>query len=606
MNPSQSHFGLPHHDGSELYLSDTSPDLGKRVTFRFRAAIDFEIESAILRIYQDGEPRFFPMRKVVKGNEQWWQGYAAVMNRKTTYRFLLITGNRYRWLNARGLQSNDVTSAADFQILTDRPFPKWIRRSVFYQIFPDRFATTGAYRKLAPKNFVAREWNSMPNGRDKSTGVEFFGGDLDGVREQLAHIKELGANGIYFTPFFPAGSTHRYDASSFHEVDPLLGGNAAMLRLNRAATKLGIRIMGDLTTNHCGSNHPWFKKALRDKRSKERAFFYWDSKLKNGYEGWWGVASLPKLNYNSKMLQNRMYAARDSVVKRWLRKPYGFAGWRIDVGNMTGRYRSEDMNAEIIHGIRAAVDEVNPDAWLLAENADHFPTDLDGFGWHGTMNYNGFMRPVWGWLQHNPQLKHGFFGVPVSVPDFTGPEMVAAFNEFAAMIPWRNFVSSMLLLDSHDTARFRNVVGDDLSRHIAAMGLLLTYPGVPSIFAGDEIGVKGAWGEDARRTINWDRSDWDLVFFEEVKKLAKIRRSSTALSEGGLRWVHVSDDQVAYLREAKAERLLVVITRAKSKMDLTPIGEISSVLYGPAIKDGHFEINGAGVGIYRLKADKGR
>jgi len=163
----------------------------------------------------------------------------------------------------------------------------------FYQIFPDRFASSGKKRNV-PSKFVSRAWNDLPKGRDKTTGIEYFGGDIDGVTEHLDHITSLGASGIYFTPFFPANSTHRYDASSFDHVDPLLGGDEALLELAAKANKKGIRLMGDLTTNHCGAGHPWIKKALASPDSKERSYFYWDSSIKHGYEGWWGLASLPK------------------------------------------------------------------------------------------------------------------------------------------------------------------------------------------------------------------------------------------------------------------------------------------------------------------------
>jgi alpha-glucosidase len=451
-----------------------------------------------------------------------------------------------------------------------------------------------------PKHFVPRNWSDLPKGRDKTTGIEYFGGDLDGVNERLSHIEKLGANGIYFTPFFPAGSTHRYDARSFDEVDPLLGGNPALLRLQKKARAKGIHLMGDLTTNHCGREHPWIQRALKSKGAKERSFFYWDKSVKHGYEGWWGLASLPKLNYNSAKLRDLMYSGKNSIIKKWLRKPFALSGWRIDVGNMTGRYRGEDINREVVLGIRSALDEINPDAWLVAENADHFPSDLDGFGWHGTMNYNGFMRPVWGWLKNKPDVEAGFFGVPVSVPRFTGKEMVAAMKEFSSTIPWRNFVSSMLLLDSHDTARFRNVVGGDTQFHLAGMGLLLTYPGVPSIFAGDEIGLRGAWGEDARRTIDWSESDWDQPFFAELQKLVKIRRKSHALAHGGLRWVLVEDDLIAFVRESKREKLLVVIARSAVQTSLRGISDVTDVLYGPALSQGVFRSAGPSLGIYRL------
>ena len=538
--------------------------------------------------------------------ENWWSVKVPVLNLVAQYRFLVVQTNSYQWLNAGGLFPFDVSSANDFQIIAKPKYPQWINKSVFYQIFPDRFASSGKTRKL-PKEFVRRNWNDLPKGRDKTTGVEYFGGDLEGVAEHLDHITNLGTSGIYFTPFFPARSTHRYDASSFDKVDPLLGGNEALFALSKAAAKKGIRIMGDLTTNHCGAGHDWIKKAIADPKSKERAFFYWDKSIKHGYEGWWGLASLPKLNYSSPLLRKLMWESKNSIVRKWLRAPYGMAGWRIDVGNMTGRYKDQDLNREVMRGIRQAMDEENPDAWLVAENADHFPADLDGFGWHGTMNYNGFMRPVWGWLQNNPEVEGGFFGLPTSVPQFSGNEMVSAMNMFNAGIPWRALMASMLLLDSHDTARFRSVVGGDLQRHIAGVGLLMCYPGVPSIFAGDEIGMRGAWGEDSRRTIDWaDRSKWDLEFFSAVKKLVSIRRTSDALAYGGLRWLKVEDDYIVFLRESKKETLLVVITRKATRveLDLVKHGYVrDALLYGPVIvgEGVHFNSAAADVGIWKLK-----
>jgi alpha-glucosidase len=591
---------LPHHDGSELYLSSSSPKLGQRVTFKFRAGSNFPIEEAILRLYHDGEPRFFPMKRSLIKCEQWWQVEVEIRNLKTPYRFLIVNGDSYSWLNARGFQSHDVTSTNDFQLLATPAFPKWIRSAVFYQIFPDRFATSGQYQHLKPEKFISRPWNQLPNGRDKSTGVEFFGGDLDGVSQRLGHLKELGINGIYFTPIFPAGSTHRYDASSFDEVDPLLGGDAALLRLAKKAKSAGIYLMGDLTTNHCGREHSWLQRSLKSKKAKEREFFYWDKSIKHGYEGWWGLASLPKLNYNSKKLREIMYQGKNSIVKKWLKKPYSLSGWRIDVGNMTGRYKGEDINREVITGVRKALQESNSQAWLVAENADHFPSDLDGFGWHGTMNYNGFMRPIWGWLSNKAQVEKAFFGVPVSIPRFTAGEMVSAMKEFSSTIPWRNFVSSMLLLDSHDTARFRNVVGKDQMRHIAGMGLLLTYPGVPSIYAGDELGVEGQWGEDGRRTIDWSEQSWDHDFLSEVKKLIKIRRQSHALAQGGLRWILIEDDLLAFERESKQEKLLVVVSRAAQKVKIEGITEVKQRLYGPELKRQIYKSDAASLGIYRL------
>jgi alpha-glucosidase len=283
-----------------------------------------------------------------------------------------------------------------------------------------------------------------------------------------------------------------------------------------------------------------------------------------------------------------MYEGEKSVVRKWLKPPFNFDGWRIDVGNMTGRYKDQDINQDIARGIRAAMDETNPQAWLVAENADHSPSDLDGFGWHGTMNYNGFARPLVNWLNKSKKEIPNFSQFVVPNPSFSGIGTVKAMRTFAAGIPWRSLTASMVLLDSHDTARFKTVVGNDRNRHLAGATALLTYPGVPSIFAGDEIGLEGEWGEDARRTINWeDKSGWDAQLFEEFKKLVAIRKSHDALINGGLRWIYTAENAFAYLRESKKESILVFISRSAGShtLDLTPYGyRVSETLFGKDAK----------------------
>ena len=289
-----------------------------------------------------------------------------------------------------------------------------------------------------------------------------------------------------------------------------------------------------------------------------------------------------------------MYEGKKSIVKQWLSPKYGMAGWRIDVGNMTGRLGADDMHDEVMHGIRKAMDEVKLDAWLVAENGDFVASDLNGFGWHGAMNYQGFMRPVWNWVNLNTTIGGGFQGLPFSMPKINGKQLVASMNSFNGSIPWRSLVASMVLLDSHDTARMRTVVLGDKGLHLTAMTLLLTYPGVPSIFAGDEIGLEGSSGEDSRRTINWeDQSSWDNTFLSEVKKLISIRKKHDAFINGGIRWILVEDDCLAFLRESKKETVLVFISRGsvKTSIDLAKHGYVvKESLYGISDKSSTISI----------------
>jgi alpha-glucosidase len=587
----------PHHDGSELYVSNIAPELGEKVTLKVRVPSDYVFEKAMLRIYHDGEPRIFEMKESKRDStETWYQVNVEILNIQSYYRFAFIGKGKYEWLNAKGLFDHDVHSNNDFQLVAFADNPEWIKSSVFYQIFPDRFARSGKVN-IVPEWAHPRDWDLLPQGRGKYTGQELYGGDLYGVSEHLDHITDLGVNGIYFTPLFPARSNHRYDASSFEVIDPILGGDAAFQALIKTAKKKGIRILGDLTSNHCGAGHTWLAKAKKDKKSKERSYFYWDKSIKWGYIGWFGLESLPKLNFSSKALRKVMYEGKNSIVKKWISPKYGMAGWRIDVGNMTGRQGAENHHTEVMQGIRNAMAEVNPQTWLVAENGDFDANDLNGLGWQGAMNYQGFMRPFWNWINRNPEITGGFQGLPFEMPKITGKQLVASMKEFNSSIPWRSLTASMMLLDSHDTARFRTVVMGDKKAHIAAMTMMLTYPGVPSIFAGDEIGLEGSWGEDARRTINWnDQSGWDIEFFSQVKELVRLRRSHDALINGGLRWVAVADDYLVYLRESKKHSILVFISRGpvKATVDISSFGYlVTKTLYGQEVKGEIFSVDSA-------------
>ncbi|GDX23250.1 alpha-glycosidase [Actinomycetes bacterium] len=603
---SVANFLVPHHDGSELYLSNSAPKLGEKVTFRVRVPNEYKFDQGVMRYYHDGEPRTGYLELAKKGKiESWWEITIPIINPQTKYRFLFAGEGKFDWLSAAGLHNHDVHSNTDFQIIAKPAYPKWLKSSIFYQIFPDRFASSG--KKILPKWAHEEPWNSFDNSKQIWNGQEIAGGDLKGVESHLDYLTDLGINGIYFTPLFPSRSNHRYDATSFEEVDPLLGGNTAWFSLRKAADKRGIRLVGDLTSNHCGAGHYWMERAQNSKRAKERGYFYWDKSFKWGYVGWWGLKSLPKLNFASKALRKEMYEGKNSIVKKWLSPKFGMSGWRIDVGNMTGKLGDIDIHDEVMHGIRKAMDEVAPSAWLVAENGDFVAEDLAGYGWHGTMNYQGFMRPIASWMNKGAKLSGGFQGLPIDSPMITGTQLVETIKNFNGSLPWRALTASMVLLDSHDTPRFRTIVSGDRDRHLAAMTMLLTYPGVPSIFMGDEIGLEGTHGDDTRKTIKWDdRSEWDLEFLAEVKKLTAFRRKNDALVNGGLRWVAAEDGHIAYLRESKKSKVLVLIATIPSeiKIDLSKYGyRVAKTLYGKHANGSMINIKceGATQGIWELK-----
>ncbi|MEW1841767.1 glycoside hydrolase family 13 protein [Nonomuraea angiospora] len=552
-------IGEPHHDGSALYVSEQEPALGSRVTLWLRAPLAAGITGVHVRTVHDGEPRYAeaapdPSRREAGGyggTDVWWRAEITAVNPVTPYRFLLATRGGQAWLTAAGLVTHDVTDAGDFRLVCHQPPPSWMADAIVYQIFPDRFDRSRPMRDL-PDWALPRDWDRdpvIPAG--PGTSDQFYGGDLDGVAQRLDHVQSLGVNTVYLTPIFPARSNHRYNASTFEHVDPLLGGDEALHRLSGALHARGMRLLGDITTNHCGDTHEWFTAAVSDVNAVEREMFYFDPDS-GDYESWWGVKTLPKLNWGSELVRARMRA----VLKKWLGP---LDGWRVDVANMTGRRAADDHNHEVAAMLRA---ELGPEAAFIAEHNHDASSDLDRDGWHGTMNYGGFTRPVWTWLR-GPELDlDHFLGVPGGVPARDGTATLATFRSFASHMSWRSLVHSWQLLDSHDSPRIRTVTGSR-ERHLLALGLQATLPGTPMVFAGSEFGLTGVNGEHSRTPMPWNRpADQDLTTLAAYRELFGLRRAEPALRHGGLRWLHADADCLVFTRETYEESILVCVRRA--------------------------------------------
>jgi alpha-glucosidase len=598
----------PHHDGSELYVPQRAPDLGEVVPVRVRVPATCTERSVWVRAVRDGEPRMIQARLERKDDgERWYVADVPMHNPVTAFRALLDEPGGYRWLNGTGVHSRDVIDAADFRLTVHPHAPAWLNDAVVYQVFPDRFARSGATYDL-PDWAVPTAWDTPPVAHGCAAASQYYGGDLAGIEQRLDHLERLGINALYLTPFFPARSAHRYDALTFDGVDPLLGGDEAFASLSRAVHLRGMHLIGDLTTNHTGAGHEWFVRAQADRTSEEASFYYWTG-TDPGYVGWYDLASLPKLNYNAPTLAGRMIDGPESVIGRFLVPPFALDGWRIDVANQTGRYAGDDFNQEIARTIRRTMSAVNPQSVLVSEHFHDAGPDLPGDGWDANMNYSAFTRPLWTWLA-DPATTLKFLGVPTPIPHRDGTSMVETMREFSATAPWQVTGQQWNMLGSHDTARIRTVVGDPALVEVAA-GLLFTFPGTPSMFAGDELGLEGSTGEGSRRTMPWDQPErWDMRTFDAYRSLIRVRRSSRALREGGMRWALVTADAVAFLRETADERLLVLAARCPWRgADLPPYllsaGAEPENLYGGAdlaVSPGGLRLpgDGPGVQVWRL------
>lgn len=584
----QEAFLAPHHDGSPLYVPGQSPGVGDTLAVRVRVPARWGTPGRVfVRSLRDGEGHYDEAR-LLSGEEHdggWacWEAHVTAVNPTLRYRFLFelpgTSGPDLRWLNAVGASRRDTADRDDFRI-DCRPAPApWARDAVIYQVFPDRYARSSAAAPLdtLPDWAVGCTWDDPVQPRGELTPRQVYGGDLDGITARLDHIQALGATVLYLTPFFPARSNHRYDASTFDEVDPLLGGNAALVRLVEAAHARGIAVLGDLTVNHTGDAHDWFRKACADPTCEEADFYYF-SEDGTEYASWFGVPSLPKLDWSSAELRRRFVEGPESVVATWLLPPYNLDGWRIDVANMTGRHGPVDLNRDVAALVRATMDAVRPGLMLLAESTGDATGDLSGRTWDGGMTYSNFTRPLWQWLAREDQATAGinFFGTPApGVPRIDGADLVATHIALSSGFSWRVRSQNMTALNTHDTARAATVMVDGG----AALGLALAFllPGLPTLFAGDEFGLRGTNGEDSRTPMPWDRPERRPADTRAlIADLAALRRASPSLRDGAVRWLAATPDVVVFIREHAEECLLVAAARSdydgvRVPLDLLPV-----------------------------------
>ncbi|HLI05212.1 MAG TPA: maltodextrin glucosidase [Ktedonobacteraceae bacterium] len=567
-----------HHDGSSCYVSAHEPiALGSTVKLRVRTSLDAPVESIFLRTNPDGEQHITPLQLIAKDAAAcWWEGEIEIKMLKNNYRFLLLTREGHWWLTAAGMLRYTPTDASDFRLLARYQAPTWVHDTVFYQIFPDRFADGDPSNNVRDgeylcygKPVVARFWGELPNQQRGMGGIEFFGGDLQGIIQHLDYLQDLGINALYLTPIFTSPSNHKYDIIDYRHVDPHFGGDEALLTLRRALDERGMRLMLDLVPNHCSSQHPWFLAALADATAPSAEFFTF-YRRPDDYETWHGIHSLPKLNYQSARLREEMYSGEDSVARHWLKPPFRIDGWRVDVANMLARQGESQLEHTVGRGLRRAIKSIAPHAYLIGENFFDGSPQLQGDELDATMNYRGFSIPLQQWLvgydaslAWRPGLQE-----PDMLPT---PALAEQWRAFMAAIPWQIATQQFNLLDSHDTRRIQTVVGGDEMLARIAVVLLFTFPGTPSVYYGDEIGMGGGTDPDSRRCMIWDERAWNGGRRAFYQQLIHLRRSSPALRHGGLHGLYAAGETIAFLREAPKERLLVVARRAADGLTALPV-----------------------------------
>ncbi len=370
-------------------------------------------------------------------------------------------------------------------------------------------------------------WDSPP------TRDNFFGGDLAGIRSRLDYLQDLGVTGLYLTPIFRAGTNHRYDTHDYLQIDPALGGLEDFQGLVADLHKRGMRLLLDAVFNHCGDGF-WAFEDVRQRGpdSPYADWFFVDTYPLTSdppsYQTCGGAAYLPKLNTDHPEV--RAYLL--DVTRHWLKQ--GADGWRLDV--------PWKVSQEFWREFRRAALVANPEAYLVAEVWRDSEPWLHGDTVHGVMNY---------WLR-NLILDYCVLD-HMDAEDFDY-ELNALRHKHGASAPYH-----LNLLGSHDTPRMLTLCGEDSRRARIAIVFQMTFPGVPMIYYGDEVGMRGGDDPLCRGGMLWEQGRWNRQLHETYRRLIRLRREHPALTEGDFESLLVFNAVYAYCRSTGEDTVLVVL-----------------------------------------------
>ncbi|NJN86457.1 MAG: DUF3459 domain-containing protein [Leptolyngbyaceae cyanobacterium SL_7_1] len=456
--------------------------------------------------------------------------------------------------------------------------PDWVKHAVFYQIFPDRFSKGGQPLQRILNYVPPEAWDDPP------TLQGYKGGDLWGVIDRLDYLQDLGINAIYFTPVFQSASNHRYHTHDYYQVDPLLGGNIALEKLLDAAHKREIKVVLDGVFNHASRGFFFFHDILENGPYSPWLDWFqiqgwplsaYDGSKPANYVSWTDNRALPTFNHANPAVREYIM----EIAEYWLK--VGIDGWRLDVPfeiTVPGFWQE----------FRDRVKAINPDAYIVGEVWRDAREWLDGTQFDGVMNYL-FTAPTIAFVAGDrvdiAQVEDRSYD---PYPPLFAPEYAQKIQELLALYPWEIQLTQLNLLDSHDTARVISIAqGDKPSVELCTM-LLLTFPGAPSIYYGDEVGLVGALDPDSRRGFP-NEALWDQEILAYHRKLIALRHAHPALRTGDYtilfaeRLLYVfarrlGEDVVIVAINAGTEPIHQVIPEVGAKLQRSP----DRLLYGNA------------------------
>lgn len=413
--------------------------------------------------------------------------------------------------------------------MIDIATPNWVKHAVFYQIFPDSFARGKAPPRSPHEPYVPQAhsqylepWDAPPSFQRSK------GGNLWGVCDRLDYLQELGITALYLNPVFQSASNHGYHTHDYYQVDPLLGGNKALMTLLEKARDRNIKIILDGVFNHASRGFYYFNDILENGGNSPWLDWFqvedwplapYDGSRPANYQSWIDYRALPQFNHDNPEVREYLMG----VGEYWIAQ--GFDGWRLDVPfcvTAPGFWQE----------FRDRIKAINPEAYIVGEVWSNCQQWLDGSQFDGVMNYL-FTGPTLAFVAGDRVVRS-----LVEAPDyFPYPALDAtgygqAIQQLLSLYPWEIQLTQLNLLDSHDTARVRSVVNRDGASVELATLLMLTYPGAPTIYYGTEVGLEGGLDPDCRRSFPKEEGQWDRTVLHYHRDLIAIRHRYPALRTG--------------------------------------------------------------------------
>ena len=443
--------------------------------------------------------------------------------------------------------------------------PAWVNDTVWYQIFPDRFCCGGTGKN---------DPDVLPWQTGKVTNREKYGGDLEGIRQKLPYLQDLGITGIYLNPIMEAETNHKYDTKDYTKIDPSFGDDGTMKRLVSEAHERGIRIMLDAVFNHCGRKFaPWLDVQEKGRESEYADWFMvqdWDEIGKQGdtrdgrfysfaFADW-----MPKLNTNNEEVID--YFCK--VCEGWIRK-YDIDGIRFDVGN--------EVSHRFLKRMREHLKKIKPDIYLLGEIWHDASQWLAGDEYDSVMNY-----PLMSGI-------HDFF-----LDQTMGKEEFEYMvNCCYTMYMQQNNNVLFNLLDSHDTERLMNRF-HDLDKFYQQLAVLFTLPGSPCIYYGTEIAMEGGFDPDCRRCMPWDEigTEENQRRIGQMKTLIRLRKYEETFRSLHFHFPDRIENRrcVEYIKLDEAGRKIEVLLNCSD--ETVKAGGTGEVLFARNYQNGILEKNG--------------